>query len=371
MAGKTGKKRHLGPFEIGQIKAHMSHGLGPLPISRHVVWSDGTGWSDTAISNAMEKISKNPHWQGERKVGSGAQRKTTARPDGKIIREVIRNRGKRKVTVKHLRRTFPELKDVGNTLIESRLHDAGLAWLKRRRKTIVEEKHLQPRLDYANYVSHVTQEFLDKWAYSDGTVFYRDRTPEESEHGKRRALGVYVWRRSDASDALYEDCIGPSKYNKAQGEPIRVWGLLADGILHVCVLPKGQVMNRWWYSWLIEARFHGWLGNCKYLVQDYERCLRCEEPLEAMRSIDLKLVDKYPKASPDLNAIENAWNFLRERLDETYPTKLEDRDDFIRRLHNAVSWVNRNKGDALLTLSRNQKRRAQDVMNNDGGRTQW
>lgn len=97
----------------------------------------------------------------------------------------------------------------------------------------------------------------------------------------------------------------------------------------------------------------------------------CEEPREALHKIGLQLVDKYPKVSPDLNAIENAWKHLRDRLDETFPPNLETREEFIRRLHNAVHWLNRNKGELLLTLSRNQKLRAQDVRKKKGGRAQW
>jgi hypothetical protein len=212
---------------------------------------------------------------------------------------------------------------------------------------------------------------LHQWAYSDGTVFFLDRTQEENEHGQRRALGSSVWRRADRSDALYEDCVGPSSYSKAQGSPVRVWGLLAGGELKIYVLPEAQSMNRWWYAWLVEKVFPKWLGDCKYLVQDFERCLRCEEPLEAMRSIGLELVHGYPRSSQDLNAIENAWNLLRSRLDTTRPTSLEPRPDFIKRLRSAVGWLNKNKCDELWELSTNQKQRARDVVELNGSRTRW
>ena len=43
---------------------------------------------------------------------------------------------------------------------------------------------------------------------------------------------------ADGSDGLYEDCVGPSSYYKAQGIPVRIWGLLANGQLFVAVRPK-------------------------------------------------------------------------------------------------------------------------------------
>ena len=45
-------------------------------------------------------------------------------------------------------------------------------------------------------------------------------------------------RLADGSDGLYEDRVGPSSYYRAQGIPVRIWGLLANGQLFVMVLPK-------------------------------------------------------------------------------------------------------------------------------------
>ena len=105
-------------------------------------------------------------------------------------------------------------------------------------------EYVGERLAYCEAVKRKHQATLDKWAYTDGTVFFIDRTAEEAEHSKRRALGSMVWRQSDGSDALFADCVGPSAYSKAQGKPIRVWGVLANGKLHVEVLDEGDVMNK-------------------------------------------------------------------------------------------------------------------------------
>ena len=103
-------------------------------------------------------------------------------------------------------------------------------------------------------------------------MIYRDRTDAEFESTKRAALGGEVWRQVDGSDALFADCVGPSSYAKAQGEPIKIWGMLADNKLRYHILPKGESMNRWYYSWLIANRFPQWKGDCKYIVQDFEKC---------------------------------------------------------------------------------------------------
>ena len=38
---------------------------------------------------------------------------------------------------------------------------------------------------------------------------------------------------------------------------------------------------------------------------------------------NLKLVECYPVVSQDFNAIENVWDILKTRLDETMPVHLE------------------------------------------------
>lgn len=235
------------------------------------------------------------------------------------------------------------------------------------------KQYLKPRVRYCEAVKRKHEDTLKQWAYSDGTVFYLDRTEEELEHTQRAALGSFVWRRADCTDALYHDCVGPSTYKKAQGTPVRIWGLLALGKLNVYTLEKGEVMDRFLYAELIEDYFPKWLGACSYLVQDFERCLRCEEPLQALDSIGLELVEEYPKCSQDFNAIENAWKILRERLNDTLPTGLEDRDSFICRMNTAVAWVNRNKREQLWYLSNNQKERANDCLASHpkGARTKW
>ena len=160
-------------------------------------------------------------------------------------------------------------------------------------------------------------------------------------------------------------------YKKAQGAPARVWGKLAGGTLYIHVLEEGEVMNEEVYVELIEEKFESWFGCCNYLVQDFERALRCEGSLLALEQIGLELVAGYPRVSQDFNAIENCWHLLRERLKETLPIGLEPRSAFIRRLKEAVQWVNRAKRDSLIYFSRNQKERCRDCENLAGGRTQW
>ena len=353
----------LSPFEVGQIKAHMHHGCNAEAIRHLVTKADGKSlWTHQAISDTMRRIEDDRKWRGERTVGSGRKRKTRESDDKIVAREVFKRRGSTKVTVAYLKKKFPRLRDLNDQTVANRLYEAGLAWLRRRRKMLVPTKYLEDRVNFGEFVKSRQERTLRKWCFSDGTTYFLDRTEEENESTRRIALGSHVWRMADRSDSLYRDCIGPSGYSKAQGKPVKIWGVLADAQLHVRILPEGENMNKWWYSWIIEHDFPRWVGSCTQVIQDYEKCLRSAEALNAFRKIGVSVLKEYPKCSQDLNPIEGAWKLVRDRLFATLPTELESRDEFLPRLRNAIAWVNTNNKEELSYLSYNMKERAEALL---------
>ena len=315
----------LTPFEVGQVKAHMLHGWGAGKIAEAVKRADGESFGETAILNCMRKLREDPGWRGERQQGSGAPRKTSAKMDSAIVKWVLKHRGGKKVTVSALKKHFPSLRAFNDTLVQERLAEADLVWLRRRKKCLVPKCHLKARIRYCEGVKRKHQSTLMKTAFTDGTVYYLDRDDAEAENSKRRALGTHVWRRSDNSDALWQECLGPSSYSKGQGAPCRVWGVLAHGVLYIHILEPGEVLNGQLYAEIIDDYFGKWCKDCEYLICDYEACLRSEEALVALEEAGLTLVEDYPPCSQDFNGIENAWALVRQRLDDTMPVSLESR----------------------------------------------
>ena len=318
-------------------------------------------------------MEEEPTWRGERKKGSGAPRKTTATQDKEIEEWVLENRGLRKVTVKAIRKQFPYLRRLSTTLVEERLEEAELGWQRRRNKSKVGTTYLAARIEYCHAVKRKWQDTLEKWAYTDGTVYYLDRTAAEHEQSLHAALGKFVWRRLDGKDALWQDCIAPCAYSKGQGTAVRVWGMLALGRLHIYILDEKEHMNQEIYSQVIEDHFYDWMGNCTHLVCDYEHCLRTATSIKLLKKAGLELVPKYPRCSQDFNAIENVWGLLKVRLEQTMPINMESREQFITRLRAAVSWANTVRADTLWSYSTNQKERAEECLATEppGGRTSW
>ena len=93
--------------------------------------------------------------------------------------------------------------------------------------------------------------------------------------------------------------------------------------------------------------------------------------LKAIAAAGFRLVDNFPKHSPDLNAIEGWWARLRSKLEETAPVEVETRSEFLTRLKRTVNGMNATCREDALHLARNQVVRAAEVLELLGARTQW
>ena len=364
----------LGRFEIGQIWALHKEGFSHRQIAERVTHGRTQELvSLSAVGAAVRRLDCDPSWMGDRAAGSGRKRKTTEAEDKAIVRAAKRHRGTRKVNSTTLQKLAPTARAVCKRTVRRRLHESGLRYLRRRTKTIIPAKSVAARLEWAAWTLKQKHAYLRRWVYTDGVSFYLSRDEQENGNAQRAALGLHVWREAASKDALYKDCLGPSTYTKAQGSVVRMWGLLCRGNLRVRILAHGETMNRFVYARIIKNDFARWLRRAHrpIIVQDYERSLRCREPLEAFKDVGITVSHMHPKHSPDLNAIENVWKLLRERLDETLPANVEGRAAFVARLRSAVCWLNRNRRRAMLQLAGNMKVRARDVQDNSGFRTKW
>ena len=383
---KTERSRsHFSPFLRGVIYGLLLAGWTLSEIADEVEKPDGTSPTQQAIAGVAKQLKTRGGmtWDGTASsstaAGVGRPRATTDALDKAIRKVVCKFRGRAKVDVSYIQKVLKAARKVCRRTIARRLGEAGLAWLRRRHKFLVPVAHRSSRLDFAAWTLARTASTLARWAYTDGTTFYLGRCQSQVEDKIRGALGPFVWRQTNGHDALFEDCIGPSSYWKAQGQPVKIWGLLLAGLLSIWVMPQGENMNAVWYQWVIEHKFPLWIRKALgrkakggvYLVQDHEKCLWKDATLKAMREHGINLLKNYPKCSQDLNAIENAWRELRARLYVTQPVKQETREAFIIRLRAAVSWINVNRAAYLAEICGNQKERAIDVQNATppGGRT--
>lgn len=371
---------HLTPFLKGAIFGLLLAGWTYTEIANEIEKPDGTRPSQQAIANVDKQVKSRGGfaWDGAHSAqGVGRPRETTDALDKAIRKVVFKYRGRKQVNINFIQKVLKATRKLSRSTVARRLGEAGLAWLRRRHKTLVPAAHKVSRLDWAAWVLARNAATLARWAYSDGTVFYLGRCESQQQSNNRGALGAFVWRYANGSDGLFEDCVGPSSYWKAQGMPVRVWGLLVAGVLFIWILPEEWAMTGERYAWVIEHKFRKWahkaLGRKArqgvFLVQDHERALWTDLAREAMDANGFNLLEHYPKCSQDLNPIETAWRELRARLYVTQPVGRESRVAFIRRLRTAVAWLNVNRTAYFAQLCSSQKERARDVQKQMGGRT--
>ena len=77
--------------------------------------------------------------------------------------------------------------------------------------------------------------------------------------------------------------------------------------------------------------------------------------LKAETDAGFTTLKHHSKLSPDLNAIENVWALLQDRLLLTAPVEMEPRGQFVKRLRRTVAWMNANARDHVRSLCQNEK----------------
>ena len=365
----------LSPFAMGYIIGRSDEGAGTKDISEDILKSDGHNPTVRQVQRIVAHADGIRGREGVRVPGSGRPEVLREPQRKKIVSAVFKYRGSACVTVPFLKKKFVFLRRLGDQTVRDALHDAGLKWLRRRRKVVMKPEYRRERVRFAKWVQAKRANATRNFVYIDGTTFYLARSETQVADAARRRLGPYVWKMSSCKDGLYGDTVGPSLY-KCQGRPVKVWGFLCNGFLKIHVLPlneEGQSthMNGPTFRDMIDENAADWMAACfprgrapqrLHLIQDHERCLWMDESLRTLRRNALDPLVNYPRSSPDLNLIETVWHRLRQTLDMSAPEYIEERADFLARLHGCVRSFNGSKQQELDDLVDTLPKRAAAVL---------
>lgn len=362
-------------------------GAGPTQIAKTIRKPDRAALKPRNVRKVIRKFKKDPKWDGSREQGTGPTPVLTDSDKNDIKKIVIKHRGKEVVTIRFIKKLRKHLRKVSDRTISRALHEAGLAWLRRRRERALTRAHKLPRIDFSHWLlKEVPLQETKRYAFVDGTAYYLALCESQAEDQGRRRLGQFVWRDAAGKDGLFTDCVGPSLYAAKQGKPIKVWGFLCMGHLCIEVLPEDSStksgtahMNAWRYQEMIDKYGKKWLRECHggtlprstTLIQDHERCLWTKDSIACLAANNLHVLDNYPVNSPDLNPIECVWAHLRRVLDSGAPAGVESRPAFIKRLRAAVRKLNTTDKETLQSLCGSMHKRADAVIKGRGARTDF
>ena len=280
------KYARLDAFSRGQIVAYDDAGWSVKQITLRVRKPSGRRAIVRGVRATIAKAAAEPDWRGARVGGSGGRpRDMTAVEEKEIAKLVRKHRGSAKVTISFCKKKQKSLRRYSRHVLSRSLHRAGLAWLRRRRKSWVPNPDRVSRRRYARWLLRQRRTLFKRFCYIDGSSFYLARTYDELGDKQRKSLGTHVWRMSTHKDGLFSDNVGPSLYASAQGKPVKIWGLLANGVLSYQVLPadgeRTTHMNGGRFRDMLRTKTREWLHQSYgrrrpgllYLIHDHERCL--------------------------------------------------------------------------------------------------
>ena len=148
---------------------------------------------------------------------------------------------------------------------------------------------------------------------------------------------------------------------------VMVWGCFSGsgGKGGLYFLPKGQMMNGDHYKMVLEEHLLPAMERLQatHFLQDGAPCHKSKKVKDLLAQADFEVMD-WPGNSPDLNAIENCWNHMKDMLKfkntisqdllQTEIQKLWDEDEelsegYLRDLSNSmpkrIKMVIKNKGE--------------------------
>ena len=150
---------------------------------------------------------------------------------------------------------------------------------------------------------------------------------------------------------------------------VMVWGCFSGlkGRGGLYFLPKGTTMNSDRYIDCLDnhllpfMRRHG----CKRFLQDGAPCHTSKKTLAHLKDQPFAIVD-WPGNSPDLNPIENLWNWMKDQLQSINITSVPMLQVELKRL-----WVQRTPLAFLQKLSDSMASRLQQVIDAEGNMTKY
>jgi transposase len=190
-------------FARGCIIGMHLVGAKPTAIATKVRKSDNKKPKVDAVRKTIQRWKKDKKWRGERKAGSGRPPLLSDCQKKRIREIVFKYRGSEVVTSTFIMKRLPSLKKVSQQTVCRALHEAGLAWLRRRRNKLTPRKHVPLRKSFARWLLRQPVGDTAKFAFVDGAAFYLALSESQAENQERGRLGQFVWRDASGKDILY------------------------------------------------------------------------------------------------------------------------------------------------------------------------
>lgn len=287
------------------------------------------------------------------KPRSGRPRKTTIRIDRSLVRIALENRKNSLKTVSNNLNLAHGIK-VSKQTISRRLTEAGLGVYRCRRKPMLSAQNIHKRRNWA--VANISKP-IDYWK----SVIWSDESrfcliSDRPENCIRRP-----------NEALKSECLTKTVKHD---EGIMVWGCFSfNGVGQLAWIDRLKIDSSL-YCQILKHTLYPSIEKLHpdgqfIFQQDNAPCHTSKMSKKWIEQESIPLITDWPPQSPDLNPIENLWDYIDRKIRE-YPIK--NRND----LWEAVQkvWHSIDK-QILEKLVLNIPDRLNSVIKNKGGATNY
>ena len=221
-------------------------------------------------------------------------------------------------------------------------------------KPLLTEKMKKKRLQFAKNYRHFTQEDWSKVMYSDESTF---RCIRVTRNKVRRPEG------SDRFDSRY------TTKTVKHPDSVMVWECFTGSVGHggLFFLPKNVMMNGEHYQDVLENHLLPFMEihQATHFLQDGAPCHASKRIKQFLATKPFTVID-WPGNSPDLNPIENCWNFMKNMLRKKDISSFPKLTLEIKKL-----WINDLSRDYFRKLSNSMPGRLEKVIAAKGDMTKY
>lgn len=339
--------KQLSVSDKAKIMAWKEEGLSSRVIAKRL------GRDKATINRIVQKAKEQGTGDAPlRKEGSGRPKKMTAFMLECMKREIRKCPA---MTAADLKRSLPEIANVSERNVQFHLQKTlGLPSRSAAQKPLLTPKMIKKRLAFCRQYRDWTEADWANVMYSDESTF---RCIRSIKSKVRRPSG------SNRFDPRY------TSLSVKHPDSVMIWGCFSGngGRGGMYPMPKNVTMNAERYEGVLQGHLLFWMDNfrCTHFLQDGAPCHASKRIKGFLAEQSFEVID-WPGNSPDLNPIENLWNFMKGKLKgkdiNSVPKLLVE----IKKL-----WTMGIPKDYCMRLSNSMPRRIQAVIKAKGYATKY